>query len=1181
MQGFKSFADKTYLEFGQGVTAVVGPNGSGKSNISDAIRWVLGEMSAKSLRGANMQDVIFSGTQVRKSVNFAEVSLVLDNTDKTFPIEFGEVVVTRRVFRSGETAYQINRANCRLKDIHELFMDTGVGRDGYSIIGQGNVSQILSTKAEDRRSLFEEAAGVSKYKHRKEESQRKLESVNDNLIRINDITIELETQLKPLEQQSEKARKYLALYEEYKSLDINLSLRNIDKYKELMSQTQKQYENVKSELDAINEKAGELEQELASLYDESEKKDQQQSQNNEQLHDNESCRMSTENEISIAKTNIENNTSLEKRIDKEIENIINQNKEREQSISDIQNDILIKESQSKELLDSFDDISDENNNLTDKLNEYKKNIESLKSDVIEMMNSVSAEKAKMNGIDNLRRNFIERKEAVEIEMSTHNTGVENTKHDIDITETALAEKKEKRDKMQGRVDINEKNRKNLLVELEKTKSEFNTLTVEYNSKTSKKRMLEDMENSYDGYALSVKAVLKATELKHLSIYGTLSGLIDVKSDYVTAIETALGGALQNIVVESEEDAKEAIAYLRQRRAGRATFLPVSSVRGRTLDNANQISKCSGFVGLASDLVKYDKKYDGVIKSLLGRVVVFDNIDNGIAVSRQFGYRFRVVTLAGDVLNSGGSMSGGSVNKTGGFLSRVNDIKELGSDISKISVTLRTLKEKGQVIQSDLSNIDNQLSSYKPLVREYEDEILRLENTYTHLKQTLLSSDSTEKTLKSECEEIDIHLKSTSEEIAILINSIREKENNSQTLEEEIFALETSQQEMEIEKEQMNNEVMDKTLKIRSIEKDISVLRESIQSTNKAILDDAQNIESRNRDKDDIKNKNDEYQNQIDIKLKCIEEIDKCIKEIKENIITIEESKQKIIAKQKSIQNANKETTDNLILLQQELTRVEAKKEKISSDEENTINRLWDEYELTYSTAMIYKIDIDDEKAAGKQLSEIKGKIKSLGSVNIDSIEEFKNVKERFEFLTEQKTDLENAKNDLNKIIDSMQELMEDNFSKQFEIINKSFGEVFVELFGGGHGRLYLSNPDDILESGIEIEVQLPGKGLQNISLYSGGEKSFIAIALLFAILNVKPTPFCILDEIDAALDDVNVSRFATYLKNYLSQTQFIVITHRRGTMEAANLMYGVTMQEKGVSKLLSLEIDEVDDDMAN
>ena len=1179
LQGFKSFADKTVLDFGSGVTTVVGPNGSGKSNISDAIRWVMGEMSAKSLRGANMQDVIFAGTETRKPVNFAEVSLVLDNSTKLFPIEFDEVVVTRRVFRSGESVYQINRANCRLKDIVELFMDTGLGRDGYSMIGQGNVSQILSTKAEDRRSFFEEAAGVSKYKHRKDEAERKLGAVQENLVRINDIIAELESQLRPLENQSKKARKYLLLYEEYKALDVSLSLINMEKNRIQAKKAAEDYASVAAEMDELKQKESGFEEKRSALYDQSKQKDEEQAEKNQALIDNEADSMAAGNDISIAENDMKNNLLLSERIEQEIaaeqENI----RENTEKIEKTKAEIAQRESESKELIQKFSSIQEENDENFRQLSDCRNEIDAKKAAIIDEMNVISSKKAQIAGMESTRKSFLERRSDLYTEQETHGQDTENTRAKIAETEREIAEKNEKCRNMKEKTEALTSRIDELSKVLAETNRGLNDTRAAYQAKNSQKKMLEGMENDYAGYAGSVKTVLKAPELKRLTIYGTLSGLIDVDKEYIVAIETALGGAMQNIVVGDEEDAKAAIAFLKERRAGRATFLPVSSVRGKLLEQAGEAAKCPGFIGIASELIRYDKRYDGIMKSLLGRVAVVDNIDSGIALSRKFGYRFKTVTLGGEVLNAGGSMSGGSVNRSTGFLSRAGEIKTLTDELHTLTRRIQTLSEKSEESQKDLENQKIRLSSYEPLVREYENEILVLENTKKHLEESLAESGESAQALEQELSMLDQKLSESGDRIAEMISEMRQAENMLEQLNREVSEQEEAYEALSHKKDLKAKELMDETLRLRTLEKDLETSRSAVSEWKNRIAASEQTIAKKQEDCRALTEKNTLLTNSIAEKKAEMERIAQRSKELRTELETVEQEKAEIVERLKALQNSNKDLTDRLILLQQELSRAESRQQKLESDLEGIINRLWDQYELTPSAAEEAKQEIEDEKAARERTQELRGKIKALGSVNLDAIEEYQSVQERYTLQSTQRDDLEKAKANLEQVIGSMQELMEEHFQKQFEEINKSFSQVFRELFGGGKGRLYLSDPQDVMESGIEIEAQLPGKSTQNISLYSGGEKSFIAIALLFAILEVKPTPFCFLDEIDAALDDVNVSRFATYLKNYLSQTQFIVITHRRGTMEAANIMYGVTMQEKGVSKLLSLHIDDVDDEM--
>ena len=1181
VQGFKSFADKTVLDFTNGVTAVVGPNGSGKSNISDAIRWVMGEMSAKQLRGSNMQDVIFAGTEKRKPLNYAEVSLVLDNTDRIFNVDYNEVIVTRRVFRSGETAYQINRVNCRLKDIHELFMDTGLGRDGYSIIGQGNVAQILSTKAEDRRNLFEEAAGVSKYKYKKEESFRKLAQVEDNLVRIGDITAELESQLVPLKNQSEKARKYLLLYDEFKLLDVNLSMLFYKRNQEATEEVDKNADLVNSEINEIREKESETEENISRCYEESSRLDEENNQRNEWLVNNRAQIMECQNEASLSENTIKNNIEMLSRLEREIE------QHKEKSVQLTQKSEKAKEEiegKKQELVSATERLSvaqQGEKGILEKISKTENDISASRANAANFQSEISSLKAKVEGIETLRSSYLARREAIYTERENLRKNMEDSRLEVEELNSQKASITEKNAKLSALV---EKQSASLTVakgKLSTLEEEQNTAQIEFRAASSKKRILEDMENEYEGYAKSVKAVLRADELKNHSLYGTVAGLIETDKKYAIAIETALGGSSQNIIVETEEDAKAAIEFLRRTNSGRATFLPISAVKGKTIDNIKEVSSQQGFVGIGSDLIKYNTRYDGIMKSLLGRVVVVDNMDNAISMAKKFSYKFRIVTLLGDIINAGGSMSGGSTGKTGGFLSRAAEIKSLHQKIAELE---RSIKERTEAIETEKTNVcsmEERMESYLQMQREYENDIIKTDEALKRLGASITDRTGTEDSFETELADLDAKISSTAEEVAVCLSKIRGFEASEKTETEKATELEDKKLELQKLREDAASGNVEITLELTNIRRDIDDL---VKLSEQLIVEAQSELESADKKNQDIKNiydTNDKLKSAALEKLENAKKLEAESFEVKKRIEELAAEKENVVARLKEIQSSNKELTDRLINLQQELSRINSKQVKLSMERENLVNRLWDEYELTVSDAEERFKEPENEKEDTKRLGELKGKIKALGSVNIDSIEEYKSVSERYEFLSKQKADLDESKKNLEKIIESMEELMKEHFTEKFSEINESFGYVFKELFGGGRGRLYLRDPDNVLESGIEIEVQLPGKGLQNLNLYSGGEKSFIAIALLFAILRVKPAPFCILDEIDAALDDVNVARFATYLKNYLDQSQFIVITHRRGTMEAANIMYGVTMQEKGVSKLLSLHMDDVDDTMVN
>ena len=1179
LAGFKSFADKTVLEIPDGTCGIVGPNGSGKSNISDAIRWVIGETSAKSLRGANMQDVIFAGTENRKGQNYAEVSIVLDNSGHDFNVDFEEVKVTRRLFRSGESVYKINDAACRLKDVHELFMDTGLGRDGYSIIGQGNVSQILSTKAEDRRSLFEEAAGVSKYKYKKEEAERKLTKTDENLVRITDILAELEGQLAPLSRQSEKARKYLDIYGEMKQLDINLSIMSLDKNRADMKAAEELYSSVEAELREVQSKETENERLINTLYTESRQANEEKSAANARLIENEARISSAKNDIVLFRNNIKNNARIAERYNDEIEGINKSNAEREEFIRISRGEIEKKNEEAGKLSRELEALRQSTDEADAAIKEIEETLAKKREEYFLRQTDISQGRERVSGIEALRATHLERRATVEAELATFNEDMKNTDSRLAETEASIRSISEKLKGLNETVEALSKSKSDAEAELAKINARLSEAEIQRDTKQSKKRMLEGLENEYAGYSKSVKAVLTEPRLKRLAIYGTVAGLCEADREYALAIETALGGASQNIITGSEEDAKAAISFLKETRAGRATFLPVTAVKGRFLDNVRDISKCAGYIGIASDLIKYDKTYEGIFRSLLGRTVVVDDIDNAIAMSRKFGYRFKVVTLTGEVLNAGGAMSGGHSTGRSGFLSRAAEIKTLGAEISALMRDIKKYGEERAGREDDISLSDSQLGSFVPLVREYEDDILRLENTSRMLRDTMEKSDRSG--FENELKELSEKLSETAEETAKLIAGVSSLETKNKETEREIEELSARRAEAEEKKAALGEAAETLTAGIAGINQDIAVAKNAVTSAYDEIARSADEIASKHEEIGNTKKSSAELEERIKEKQKDADAAAELSLSIRERIADIDKRKESITERMQQQRTDGKDITDRIINLEKVLSRADNRRVKLDSDYDIIINRMWDDYELSYETAKEQMTEVADIKADQERLGELKKKIKSLGSVNMDAIEEYRAVKERFEFMSAQKSDLEASKKNLEELIDSMQELMLEHFGDRFNDINKAFGEVFRELFGGGRGRLYLSNPEDVLSSGVEIEVQLPGKGMQNLNLYSGGEKSFIAIALLFAILRVKPTPFCILDEIDAALDDVNVSRFATFLKNYTDRTQFVVITHRRGTMEAASVLYGVTMQESGVTKLLSLNIDDVSDEMVN
>ena len=1174
LQGFKSFADKTVLEFMPGITGVVGPNGSGKSNISDAIRWVLGEQSIKSLRGSKALDIIFAGTQARKSLGFAEASLVFNNEDGALPIEYTEVTVTRKIYRSGETGYYINKVPCRLKDVQALFMDTGIGKDGYSIIGQGKIDEILSNKSEDRRHIFEEAAGIVKYRVRKQETEKKLERTKLNLLRINDILTEIEANIEPLKAQSEKAKKYLSLRDELKDIEIGLFLYNIEKYKkeleELVADNEIMQENLNLEEGKI-EKIKILKEELKTQIDEITEKIEEMSnigfESRKQIEQ-------LNSEIGITNARIENNTENSSRFSKEIEDSTIR-------IEELEKDIKLKKEKKENLKKEKEKFDAE---LKQKEAELKKITDKLSLKELEI------EKKKKIVEENTDKKY-----EYQTEISTQKANLENLekrekqiKQELDINISELDRARMNKEDISKTFYEIESNRNKLVAELEKISAEkekrnaqianfdknINTLATELRIKDSRLKFLIETEKEKEGYIKSVKSLLKDCEtIKELGkgMYGVLANIISVPKQYETAIEMCLGPSLQNIVTETEQDAKKLIEHLRKNNLGRASFLPISSIKGKKID---KIKGKEGVIGVAADLVQFDKKYEQIIYNLLGRTIIIDNMDNAIKIAKQNSYTFRIVTLEGDLINPSGSITGGSVaKKTVNILGRGREIEDLEKELKKVKEKLGKLeKEKEEYIlksddtieekqekEKELQEIDITYATEKQKVISIEENIERLEKRLQNLKEELSN-------INKQKQEIDIRQKEINKEI---ISLTEQNEKLSKEINE--FAELNKDNQKYID--DLNLDITNLKISVSSFDESESSIEEISNMINQEIENNKKSIEHKKEQIEQIKIDNANLANKIK---ETETQIEKIKNAVQNSSIKIEELKTERTEKNKKLTEQEEEQVKEFQIIEDlkaQIVKLDVKKNKIEEDLNNTINAMWDEYELTPNAVKEYKKP-ENIALTQKKVKALRNDIKELGSVNIDSIDEYKNLKERYDFMCEQRLDLENTMGKLRKMIQDMTGIMKEQFKTQFEIINKNFDEVFKELFGGGKATLSLEDENNILDCGINITVQPPGKKLQNMMLLSGGERAFTAIALLFAILKINPAPFCVLDEIEAALDDVNVYRFAEYLKKYSQQTQFLVITHRRGTMEVADTVYGVTMEENGISKLLSISLKQ-------
>jgi len=1180
MQGFKSFAEKISLDFSGGITAVVGPNGSGKSNIADAIRWVLGEQSIKTLRGSKMEDVIFAGTEHRKPLGFAEVTITLDNSDSSLPIEYGEVSITRRVFRSGESEYLINKSQCRLKDITELLLDTGIGRDGYSVIGQGRVDEILSTRSEDRRHIFEEASGIMKYKVRKIEAEKKLEMTRQNLERINDIISELELQLGPLKEQSETARKFLDLRENLKVLDVNVYLDGMEKFRDKLKVLEEQYKNVKEQMDSENKKLDEITSSNREKTDMVKTLDEKLEAAREQFYELEGSLERCSSEIKLNNEKAANLQQTIERLDSEQKELEEKIKSLDKEEAGKQNRLKYLERQLNDYSTKLAEFEKQMEELLKTLDEEERNIELLKSGIMDKMDIQSDKKMQIGNLKTHIENMKKRQRSIDSEIYQNVVEIDREKikkEDLNKNVRNADEQiKKQKAKHQELLDEREDSDR-MLGEL---RIKQNKLNSDIQSKSARVRTLREMEQNLEGYNRSVREILHACRGSSQfgnGIHGALAQLIETDKKYEAAIEISLGSALQNIVTQSEEDAKKAIEFLKKNKLGRATFLPISSVTGRSFDNstAARIKQCEGYCGIASELVSYDPQYSGIIGSLLGKVVVVDDLDNGIKIARKFGYSFRIVTLEGDLLNTGGSMSGGSLENRGtGILSRGREISELDMELKELKDYEASLSNDIKLIVEDIAQIDSEISSILGDIKNNELVKIRDESHLAQIEENLKRLSARIEMLRQEKEQLERQVSEANQEMAKYENELSTIEQEISEAKQTVAEHQNKHKEDQAVRDALHADITDFKISVNSIVESIAGVKENSERLNSEKENLTKSIAKKESEKEKCRmeiKKLEEQNEGLNARIKKHNEeksgrtfeIDRLTEERK----VLDEDLYDMVNK---INDINK----TILLLQEEHSRTEVKKTRLEAEMEALQDRIWNEYELTYSTALELKRDIGSMSVAQKKINELKNSIKDLGPVNVASIEEYIKTKERYEFMSNQRNDMEQAREKLLRVIYEMTSIMKKQFMEQFKLINENFNTVFKELFNGGRAGLILTDQENVLESGIEIEAQPPGKKLQNMMLLSGGERAFTAIALLFAILRLKPTPFCVLDEIEAALDEANVYRFAEYLRNYSGNTQFIVVTHRKGTMERSDMLYGVTMQEHGVSKIVSMKMGE-------
>ena len=1176
MQGFKAFPDRTVINISEhGITGIVGPNGSGKSNIVDAIRWVLGEQSAKTLRGDRMEDVIFKGTQKRKPLGFCEVSLTMDNSDGALPIEYNEVTVTRRYYRSGESEFYINRKSVRLKDIHELFMDTGLGRDGYSIIGQGRIEEILSLKSTDRREIFEEAAGISKFRYRKEESERRLQHAEDNLVRIRDIITELEAQVGPLKDQAEKAKSFLLLRDELRVLEVSVWLSDLERLKVQAEKAETDYRNADRAFTACQRELEELYEKSNQLTEEMHEKDLQTEQVREEQKAIEDRRSELQADMAVQQNTLQNNESsiLSKLQELESEEtrgqtLLEQQSARENRLQELARD---KETKQREL------------------EALRLQAETALAGAVSLLEQMDALAATAQAQREESNALLLRKTALESGLNEVGQRSETIKSDLEELENRLAEEKAKARTLRQDIEENEDNktaaenrirgfelrqqaRKRKVEELHAALQETRRSRQ---AKTDRLTLLRDMEREYEGFSYAVKQVMGAAEKGALrNILGPVSMLIATDDKYSVAIEIALGAAMQNVVVENEESAKAAIAYLKRGNLGRATFLPLTAMRAR--GGQRDLSREEGFLGWAQDLIRCDRKYETMVSSLVGGTAVCDHIDSAIRLAKQYKYSFRIVTLDGQLITSSGAMTGGSLNKNTGMLSRKNEIERLSAQLTALEKQDREQDAAWQEALRDFNAVEYEISVSREELRRAEDALLQLQSTQTQHAALLENIYARIGELEEEQEGQGSRVQAAQKKIAeldrkaaVCIAQAEELEAEREKLRQDRSGQEETRGQLEARTATLREELAAADAEEQSTRTSLAELKNLIAS----LAGDRQDKESAVRA---IRARNEELRRLIAEQEAQCAEYTAQIEAKQARVRALTQDKLNLEGTRQACEKQSQQKNSDLMNLERERSRLENRRLDAQNQQDSILTKMWENYELVEATAQDVRIELESLTAAGRRITELRSGIKKLGHVNIDAIEEYEKVRERYEFMSAQRDDLEKAKKDLLGVIAELTTNMERIFSEEFRKINESFGRTFVEIFGGGSAKLRLEDDKDILNCGIEIKVELPGKAVQTISLLSGGEKAFVAIALYFAIIKVRATPFCLLDEIDAALDDVNVSKYAEYMRRLCDITQFIAITHRRGTMEGCDILYGVTMQEQGVSKLLALNISEVE-----
>ena len=1179
IQGFKSFPDKTVLNFGEDITAIVGPNGSGKSNISDAIRWVMGEQNSRQLRGAKMEDVIFGGTEKRRAMGFAQVTLVIDNTEHIFNRDEAEVAVTRRYYRSGESEYYINRQSVRLKDVNELFMDTGMGREGYSIIGQGKIDEILSVRSDDRREVFEEAAGISKYRHRKEESERKLQRTEENLVRINDKITELELQVEPLRKQAETAKKYLVLRDELRTLEISVWLENLQKLKTDRLKLQADFETAQAdqkkaqdELDRVYAQAEECSRLLHENDCAAEEKRGRISALESAIGEHESA-------AAVARTTAQHHAETIERMDREM----SESRSRTESLHE-QMQVMARrmeeiDASARTLENEIAALCEEMRGSSDAAAAAAAQLEQLRRREAQEVAGAAQAQAELSAITAGSDEIAQRTAELTEELTQSEEKLAQTRREAAQNEKELLSAREEEQTAANIIGGHSLKMEGRQRRAKESIEQKNQLSLQEKTISDRIRLLSEMEKEYEGFSKAVKIVMRAAEARTLSgIHGPVGNLIHTDKDCSVAIEIALGGALQHIVVDTKNDGKNAIGLLKQRDGGRATFLPLDTIRGRSL-RENGLENEYGFVGIASELVRCDGRYGSVIENLLGATVVVEDLDCGIQMAKRHDNRFRIVTLDGQVINAGGSMTGGSVSRNAGILSRSGELEQLHKKLKKIQSQLQDATLLAESANRELQKAQYELEVARDQQRQANDRVLTLEGRKNHYDMLIESLEQQQESLRIQKENLQKRSTDDAGRMDTIRRTIADFTARAEETREEIEMLQRRQETARQGLGEMTDRLTEKKAQQAALSAEGESARRSMEDLSRL----RESLEGEHTDRESLRAQMEQAMAQAraeeERQQQEARELRGGIEEHRQALQKLSEEKMALETRRSQTDRLSRTCNDTLLNCEREVTRLEGKLNGSALEEKQILDKLWERYELSHSDAQALRVELESVPKATRRIGELNREIKGLGAINIGAIEEFDRVNTRYTYLSDQRNDVEKAKEELLGIIEEITKQMTEIFATQFEILKQSFQETFLELFGGGRATLELEDENDILRCGIEIKAQPPGKQLKTLSLLSGGEKAFVAIALYFAILKVHPTPFCVMDEIEAALDESNVVRYARYMRRIAGKTQFIVITHRRGTMEEADVLYGITMQERGVSTVLTANLNELSKEM--